>query len=467
MGLRGRLPAPRQLPWRRPRFEVLLLALVAVVALSPVDHVSDPDASRLCLSQALAHGRLTISPCIGWSVDFARFDGRIYSDKAPGMSALSIPAVEAIGIRPPNTWSNNGELPVWGVHILTTGVFFVLIAAAVGRVAEGLAPGFGAPALVTFAIGTMTGALSESSFGHVPAGALAFFAFLLLGRGRGRLAGLLAGFAVVVEYETAAIGVILACYAALAGRRALAGYALGALPPLLLLAAYDWAAFGSPFHLSYRYVGDQAFVPGQSSGLFGINLPTWHAVRLVFAGDRGLLVACPVLVAAAAGLVLLARRYRAEAIVCGAVAAVFVVANCGYFLPYGGSSPGPRFLTPMLPFLAVGLGPAFARWRVATAALATASIVAMTALTLTWAASMPYPGTVWRQLLHVLGEGGSSPLARELANNVLTWAGPGRDSGAALVVGCAVAALVLGVGQALTAAPRAGSPQPRTVPAGG
>src|SRR5262249_12594674 len=156
---------------------------------------------------------------------------------------------------------------------------------------------------------------------------------------------------------------------------------------------------------------------------------------LVFAGDRGLLVASPVLVAAAAGLVLLGRRFPAEAIVCGAVAAIYLVANCGYYLPYGGSSPGPRFVTPMLPFLAPGLGPAFARWRAVTAVLGAASVVAMTALTLTWAASLPYPGTVWRQVWHALTEGGSSALAKELANNVVTWLGPGRYAGASLVIG--------------------------------
>ena len=36
-------------------------------------------------------------------------------------------------------------------------------------------------------------------------------------------------------------------------------------------------------------------------------------------------------------------------------AALFVLGDCGYFQPYGGRSPGPRFIGAALPFLG--------RWR--------------------------------------------------------------------------------------------------------
>ena len=44
------------------------------------------------------------------------------------------------------------------------------------------------------------------------------------------------------------------------------------------------------------------------------------------------------------------------------MSAGYILANCGYFQPYGGDSPGPRFLAVALPFLALGLANAFA-WR--------------------------------------------------------------------------------------------------------
>src|SRR5579872_656089 len=75
----------RRLPWAKPRFELVLLVLVAAAALSPVYTNSVQDASRLCLTRALEHGRVVISPCIGGWSDRAVYDGRLYSDKAPGM----------------------------------------------------------------------------------------------------------------------------------------------------------------------------------------------------------------------------------------------------------------------------------------------------------------------------------------------------------------------------------------------
>ena len=84
------------LPWARPRHELLLLALVAIVALTPVAGVDAQDQSRLCFSEALLHGHLANDACLAGSVDFSRFNGHLYSDKAPGLSLLAVPAVAVL-----------------------------------------------------------------------------------------------------------------------------------------------------------------------------------------------------------------------------------------------------------------------------------------------------------------------------------------------------------------------------------
>ena len=180
-----------------------------------------------------------------------------------------------------------------------------------------------------------------------------------------------------------------------------------------------------------------------------MHAPTLHATRLVFIGDRGLLVATPVVLAAAAGLWLLFRRgLRAEALLCAAVAAAFIIGETGYGDPYGGTSAGPRYLVPALPFLLVGLGPAFARWRVPTAVLAAVSIVATLALTLTWARSgdynNQYRNTVWGELGRTLWHPSGSRLSSgELAKNVVDWAGVRPGYAVLLIALCAAAAFTV------------------------
>ena len=66
------------------------------------------------------------------------------------------------------------------------------------------------------------------------------------------------------------------------------------------------------------------------------------------------------------------------------VALAYWVYNAGYWLPMGGGSPGPRFLIPVLPFLAVALGLAWRRHPGVTLALAVPSAITMLAATITY-----------------------------------------------------------------------------------
>jgi hypothetical protein len=436
------------LPWRRPRHELLLLALVSAVALSVVAAPGIQDMSRLCLSQAITAGRLTIDGCIQNAGDRSRYGGHLYSDKAPGLSLLELPAEEAMGLPPTYGWAPSWNLPLWLIRVIASGLPFVLCAFLVGRLSEGLAPGFGGAALVTFALGTMIAPLAVSGFDHVPAACFAFGAFALLWSRRPFLAGLAAGAALVTEYEAAVVVLVLGAYAAYLGVRPCARYVVGALPGVAVLGAYDWAAFGAPWHDALHYA-DNSFGAELRAHPFGLGRPTLHAAQLLLIGSKGLLVVSPVLLAAAAGLWLLWRRgLRPEALTCAAVVLAFGIGETSYFLPYGGISPGPRFFTPALPFLALGLGPAFARWRAPVTALASLSVLATTAVTLTWNMTSErtdaYRGSVWGELARTATQGSSSRLVHELTKNLLVWASASRTSAAILVTlaaafACAIA----------------------------
>ncbi len=404
------------------RHEWLVLALIALTTLPLVSVSGAQDSSRLALTDSiLLRGKVDIDPYWRLTTDRAFAQGHWYSDKAPGVSLLAVPVVEVTRIvdaaDPPSStqpiWLRTW--PLWAVRLWAGGLAFLALTFLVGRVAEGLVAGTGAVSAVTFGIGTMAGSLGPTVFGHLP-DALALFAAFLLGtrarRPRDWLwVGLLAGIGVLFEYPAGLAAAVLVVYAALrGGRRAALATIAGGIPPAIVLGAYDQLAFGAPWRLSYRYT-DNIFTPQQRQGLFGVGTPNAHGLWALFLDGHGLLLVSPVLVPAAAGLVLLGRTRRLEAWVAAAIAFVFAFYTAGYFLPNGGLSPGPRFATAAIPFVLLGLPFALARWRWPTLALAGVSVGVGLFDELTWSIAnklrfLAWPTTVW-SLLGLSPEAGS------------------------------------------------------------
>ncbi len=125
-------------------------------------------------------------------------------------------------------------------------------------------------------------------------------------------------------------------------------------------------------------------MPRQQKGFFGIGVPSLKVLATLLFDSRGLLTISPVLIMGAIGTVMLYRRgRRAEALTIGGICLCYVGYNSGYYLPFGGGFMGPRFLTTMLPFLAVPLGIAFKRFPGPTIALAAVSIATTVIATIT------------------------------------------------------------------------------------
>jgi hypothetical protein len=367
--------------------------------------------AHLSLVRALTHGTPVVDPYHWETKDLSWYHGHYYSTKAPGLAFLTVGPYYVLdrsgvlGLLSRATGATKTSVALWvlGVigAVLPTGLLLLLLRGVVNT----LEPGFGTIAAVTAGLSTLLFPFATLFFDHALSAMFGFAAFAVLWRAGNRLrlvafSGLLAGLAVTSEYPLALVALAVGLYAISQGdwvRRAAVyagGVALGALP----LLVYDWWAFGSPFHLSYA---DAIIRPGRTghdvlganaSGLFGVSTPHRGVAAQLLFGDIGLVTVTPVVVAGAAGLFLLWKKgWRREAAVAAVICAAFIVYNSGYATPFGGGTPGPRFLIPLLPFLSFGLGAAYRAWPWATLALAFPSGLIMLGVT----ATDPIRATTW------------------------------------------------------------------------
>lgn len=459
-------------------------------------------------TRALADGTAEIDRWHWQTQDKAWIDRHYYSVKAPGLSAITVPAylgLDAIGApgwardaarnahrtdhprwtfaastAPPfaefgfsvdrarRVWDRiEVEAPmVWALTLVGAVIPAVLLLLGVRWVADRIEPGYGTAAAVTLGLGTIVMTFASEYMSHVLAAALGFGAFALLfreRRGPARLglvaaAGLVAGAAVTIEYPLALVGAVLFFYALggpfrfARGAWYAAGAVAGALPALL----YNWWSLGSPLRFAYGDAIVRAGTSGHAEvglndgGLFGVTLPDPAAAFDLLVASRGLLVLTPVIAMAVVGAWLMRRTRRsAEARVILAIAAAYFVYNAGYWLPFGGGTPGPRFLIPTLPFLALGLAVAYRRLPALTLGLAIPSVVFMVAGAITFPLIGDNGTAIWVERLR----------DASLEHTVLTALGV-TDAWLAMAPVLAALAVAVAFAALATPAPRIGDIRP-------
>ena len=249
--------------------------------------------------------------------------------------------------------------------------------------------------------------LATTFIGHALSAACLVFAFAAAyrldagqhpsnDRLNGWIVGLGAGWATVSEFPAAIPAVIFAIWTfasamRLGSERAtriISGLFAGAALTAGVLMVYQFACFGSPFHLAYS--SEEGF-EGLQQGLFGITLPTAHALQqILFSEFRGLLPLSPLMIVAPFGF-LLYRHARTTIAVALGVALFYVLLNASYHYWEGGWSLGPRHLSPALPFLCLGLAPIW-NWCERTGrSVLVAMWVASASLSLVAVSTMPQP----------------------------------------------------------------------------
>ena len=324
--------------------------------------------SRFDLVRAVTNDRsLTIDPYQQNTGDKALHEGHYYSDKAPGLALAAIPIAQAgrLLLRAaggdPESFAGLAFLS-YLCTVLTVGLLTALAGVVLYDLGTLLGAGTGALfAGTAFGLATPMWTHATLFQGHAMAAAgllMAFAATARIGRHRdvrrniqlAGAAGVAAGWATVAEFPAVIPAAVIAAWACgrawLLGRdqaaRVAGTLAAGALACAAVLMAYQYACFGSPFHLAYS--SEEGF-EGMRQGFFGLQLPRMIRLRRILFGEyRGLLPLAPILALAPAGLVLMARRARGAALVSAIIAVYFVLLNAGYTYWEGGWSFGPRHL---------------------------------------------------------------------------------------------------------------------------
>jgi hypothetical protein len=359
--------------------------------------------SRLDLVLAIVdEGTLSIDSYYENTGDYAYFNGHYYSDKAPGLSFLGVPVYAAfkgfLAFSPVNRLMDKmvhtaafestlcedgtGLLPqkvyfaaaLYSVTFFTVSVPAALLGVLLYGVLESWVASERTRFLATLVYGLATPAFAYSGmlFSHQLVAFLLFAAFCLAFQRRrqsisGRrafLIGMLLGWATITEYPAVLIASVVALYAwwpRRSVRTALWG-TLGALVPCGLLVAYDWVIFGSILPKGYFYSVNYHNL--HDVGLVSITYPRPDALwGITFGSFRGLFFLSPVLLLFLPGLGLWWRRriYRPEWFVGLWAVASLLLFNGSSIMWEGGYAVGPRYLLPMLPFMAIGLGIAWGK----------------------------------------------------------------------------------------------------------
>jgi hypothetical protein len=360
--------------------------------------------SRMDLTLAIVdQGTLAIDDYYENTGDYAFFEGHYYLDKAPGPVFLAVPvyaavrpilnsapvqhALERLASKPAFADTLNAE----GTGLLVEKIYFAIALYIVTVVVValpsaflgvliyrflrqlGASPAWSAAAVLIYGLATNAFPYSSNFYSHQLVAVLLFGAFYIgVQIKRGTLspkwvvaAGLMLGFALISEYPSALIAgaVFLYTVLALPQRRWIGAYVLAGLMPGLLLMAYDYAIFHTVLPVGYKY--SELYTDLHSIGFLSLTYPTVEGMwGITFGSFRGLFYVSPVLLLALAGLAAWPRlgRMRAEWLVCAWAAASFFLFNASSAMWNGGFAIGPRYLVPMLPFLAVGLGVFGMRW---------------------------------------------------------------------------------------------------------
>jgi hypothetical protein len=354
--------------WLRRNRVPLVLALLVMVVLGPVvAPMSAQPASRLALTAALTERHTVDIGPYPHGIDFSTYQGHLRSDKGPGQPLYAVPAYALARIVGAESASHRRiaeNLGLWFVTVWSATIPLAVLIALLFAECRRFASRRSALAVVLlFLFTTMLLPFGSVLFAHDLVALLAFGAWQLVNRRpvrpqRVALAGLLASAAVLIEYETAIVVAVLAGYLVVRHRPQIGAFLAGGVAPVVVLAWYQWRAFGAPWRTPAAFYSQRS----------GYHVPSPYDLWWMFGGGRGLWVGAPIAIVGIGAAIWLAFGARGElrdhAFVALAIFGPYLVLCAGWSGTRGLEQPGPRYLVPALPFLAVPLAALWKRVRV-------------------------------------------------------------------------------------------------------
>ncbi len=357
---------------RRWLFVGLLIAChVYFLQIYPL-FVSPNELSRLVLTSAIVDDRsITIDEAIkrfGNPQDKAFFNGHYYSDKAIGASLLGIPAFVLLRMLERLTGVHfSAQMAIFWLRVLTVTIPAILFVPALSRFWRRLKPDSKYIPFFLFLhlFGTIAFTYSSLFVSHYLLGMFLFGSILYLNEYRVQperpfkyllLSGVLAGASLLMEFP-AAVPVAVICFFALVtirNLRRLSCFALMIVPFVILILGYNYLIFGTPWDVTYRHMTHSFHTAKHTEGLVGMSLPKLEALHgLLFSRHHGLFFLSPFLLLALGGFYrMLATEtwaFLAKSFICITLATILTYSGFSYWV--AGWNFGPRYITPVLPFL--------------------------------------------------------------------------------------------------------------------
>jgi hypothetical protein len=424
--------------------EAVLFLLLLLCYTYTLPRWADPNQnSRLDMVVAVVDdGTFQIDNYVENTVDYAEVGEHYYSDKAPGAAFLGIPVyavlkrfldlpiMDSLMGRLVGNEALKATLRERGTGLLEHKVRFAiaqtvlafmasalptaLMGALMYRLLARFTPRRWPGILVILGYGLLTPAFAYAGafYGHQLSAACLFTAFYLVFVGakplptRSLLAiGFLLGYSVITEYPSILLVGILFLYTfyRLSDQRRIAWVILTGALIAAGWMTYNTSIFGSPLELGYSY--SELWTEQHHTGFMSLTWPHWEVIwGITFSPFRGLFVLSPLLLLAVPGFVRWWRsgEHRPEFwVALTSVLAMFLF-NSSSIMWWGGFAVGPRYLLPMLPFMALSIVFAFREWgnhmwmRVLNIILFAWSLIATWGLTL---AEQAFPPEILRNPL--------------------------------------------------------------------